>query len=72
MAFGRSVKLETMGGAKNKAPVASPLFWLFRPRLRPQILTDGGHVRRTNEELKTRSITRKLSPFWLSETPTAV
>ena len=59
MAFGRSVKLETMGGEKNKAPVASPLFWLFRPRLRPQILTDGGHVRRTNEELKTRSINHR-------------
>ena len=59
MAFGRSVKLETIGGEKNKAPVASPLFWLFRQRLRPQILTDGGHVRRTNEKLKKRSINRQ-------------
>ena len=59
MAFARSVKLETMGGEKNKAPAAGPLFWLFRPRLRPQILTDGGHVRRTNEELKTRSINHR-------------
>ena len=57
--FARSAKRETRGEEKNKAPVASPLFRLFRPRLRPQILTDGGHVKRTNEKLKTRSINRQ-------------
>ena len=57
--FARSAKRETRGGEKNKAPVASPLFWLFRPRLRPQILTDGGHIKRTHQKLKTRSINRQ-------------
>ena len=28
----------------------------------PQVLTDGG-------DIKTQSITQKLSPFWLPETP---
>jgi len=63
-----SAKRETRGGEKNKAPVTSPLLWLFRPHLSPQILTDDGFVKRTNEKLKTRSITHF---FWLPETPTA-
>ena len=50
------------GEEKNRAPVTSPFFWLlFRP---PTPMLKGPS--------KTRSITRKLSPFWLSETPTAV
>ena len=50
------------GEEKNKAPVTSPFFWLLiRP---PTPMLKGPS--------KTRSITRKLSPFWLSETPTAV
>ena len=47
-------KRKTRGGEKNKAPLASLLFWLFHPRLRSQIL-----VKRTNEKLKTRSINRQ-------------
>ena len=63
-----SAKLEKRGGEKIKRLVTSPLLWLFRPRLRPQILTDGGYVKRTNEKLKTRSITHFS---WLPETATA-
>ena len=45
---------------KTKAPVAGPLFWLFHARLHLKwLLTDGGHVKRTNEKLKTRSINRQ-------------
>ena len=45
---------------KTKAPVAGPLFWLFHARLHlKRLLTDGGHVKRTNEKLKTRSINRQ-------------
>ena len=54
-----TAKRETRGGEKNEAPVASPLFWLFRPRLRPQILTEGGHIKRTDQKLKTISINRQ-------------
>ena len=53
------------GEEKNKAPVTSPLFWLFLP----PTPTDGGDVKRTNQ-IKTRSITQTLSSFWLPETRT--
>ena len=33
------------GAEKNKAPVTSPMFWLFRPTTP----TDGGDVKRTNQ-----------------------
>ena len=50
------------GEEKNKAPVTSPFFWLLIRTPTPMLKGPS----------KTRSITRKLSPFWLSETPTAV
>ena len=46
---------------KNKAPVPSPFFWLL-------IRTPTPMLKGTS---KTQSTTRKLSPLWLSETPTA-
>ena len=61
-----SAKREKRGGEKIKRLVTSPLLWLFRPCL--LILTNGGYVKRTNEKLKTRSITHF---FWLPETATA-
>ena len=36
--------------------------------LRPQVLTDGGDVKRTNQN--TIHYSKKLSAFWLPETPT--
>ena len=53
---------------KNRAPVTSPFFWLFRPPMLTSI-----DYRRwcLKGPTKPRSVTQKFSPFWLPETPTA-
>ena len=58
------------GRRKNKAPRNKSIVVALPPTPTPTklILTDGGYVKRTNEKLKTRSITHF---FWLPETPTA-
>ena len=58
------------GRRKNKAPRNKSIVVALPPTPTPTklILTDGGYVKRTNEKLKTPSITHF---FWLPETPTA-
>ena len=58
----RGARSARRGEEKNKAPVRSPLFLLFRP-LSPTNKTNRCDVKRTNQ--KTRFIiARNLSSFW--------
>ena len=66
--FETSAKCKTRGKGKNKLPVTSLFFWLFHPPIPTNIDWQWWCQK---DQWKNNPLTRKLSPFWQPETPTA-